>query len=328
MFWMSHYITAGLIAPTFAAPQRSWYRSGMDGKYVLGVFVAILSGIFITVGAMLQKYVVSQTPLEIRKQGLMRHVIRRPRWLLGLVMQLVLGAACYMLAMDLIGPALVPGLMAGGLIVLAIGSVKLMGEKLSRPEYLGLALMTIGILLLGLSGMTIRLELVRESLFHASTLMRIAVFTGGLLLLSGMAHLVSLRSTRRKGVILGFSNGILYALSNFWVSPLMAVIMLALTGRGTSAQLTIFVVACFVLVGTNLTAIVQIQQAFRHGQVSNIIPVQQIPIQIAPILVYFYAFALRPPKNLSSAFIIISVLLIISSGFLLGRRQSELEKIR
>jgi len=300
----------------------------MGTKYIIGVIVAIICGVVSTVGVMLQKKVVNDVPLESRDKGLMRQLMKKPLWLLGLFLQVGLGAATFIIAQELIGPALVPGLMASGLIVLAIGSVKLMGETLNMSEYIGVFLMTIGILLLGLSEMAINVEVVRESLALSSIIFRITIFTVSLFFLCGVMHLVSMRSARRKGVIMGFSNGFLYAQSNFWVSPLLAVITLVLAAKGSHAQIIIFILACIILLGTNIVAIIQIQQAFRFGQVSNVIPVQQIPIQIAPILVYFYAFSLRPPKNISSVFIIIGVLLIIISGFLLGRRQSEMEKIQ
>ncbi|HUT52220.1 MAG TPA: hypothetical protein VM658_02405 [bacterium] len=299
----------------------------MGANYVLGVFVAIICGVVNNVGVMLQKKAVNEVPLEARKKGLMRQLIKKPLWVLGLFLQVGLGAATFIIAQDLIGPALVPGLMASGLIVLAVGSVKLMGETLSRSEYAGVFLMAAGILLLGLSEMSISLEVVRESLAVSGIIARIAIFTLSLFFLCGIMYLVSLRSTSRKGVIMGFSNGFLYALSNFWVSPMLAVIAVVLAAKGSPAQLVIFILACVILIGANLMAIIQIQQAFRFGQVSNIIPVQQIPIQIAPILVYFYAFSLKPPQSISSALIIIGVLLIIVSGFLLGRRQSEMERI-
>jgi hypothetical protein len=50
-----------------------------------------------------------------------------------------------------------------------------------------------------------------------------------------------------------------------------------------------------------------------------------VPIQITPILVYFYVFSLTPPKSISGVYIISGVFLIIVSGFLLGRRQTEPE---
>ena len=86
--------------------------------------------------------------------------------------------------------------------------------------------------------------------------------------------------------------------------------------------------ACIILVVSNLLAFTQIQVAFKFGQASNIIPVQQISVQITPILVYFFVFSLTPPKTISGVFIVAGALLIIASGFLLGRRQEELEKIK
>lgn len=299
----------------------------MGAKYVLGVFVAIICGVINSSGVMLQKKVVNEVPLHLRDKGLMRRVMIKPLWILGLFLQVGLGAALFVLAQYLIGPALVPGLMASGLIVLALGSVKLMGEKLSLPEYAGIFLMTVAILLLGLSQMAISVEVGRASLALSSIIRRIAIFTVSLFGLGGIMHLVALHSAGRKGVIVGFSNGFLYALSNFWVSPISWVAAPVLGGKADSSQLGIFIAAGVILIFTNVVGIIQIQQAFRFGQVSNVIPVQQIPIQTAPVLVYFYAFSLRPPNSLSSALIIIGVLLIIFSGFLLGRRQEQMEKI-
>lgn len=299
----------------------------MNSKYLLGVAVAVLCGVVNNVGVLLQKKVVSDLPPEFRSRGFMRRLLTNPLWLLGLFLQVGLGAVTMMIAQGLIGPALVPGLMASGLIVLALGSVKLIGETLNRSESIGIGLMILGILCLGLSGLDIGLDRVRAALAWSDTLVRIAVFTVSLFLLWGGIHAVSLKTARRKGIIMGFSNGFLYALSNFWISPLLAVIALVLTGKGSFGQIVIFALASLILVSTNLLAIRQIQEAFKFGQAGNIIPVQQIPIQIAPILVYFFAFALKPPSHLAGALIILGVSLIIVSGFLLGRRQAELETI-
>jgi hypothetical protein len=84
--------------------------------------------------------------------------------------------------------------------------------------------------------------------------------------------------------------------------------------------------ASFILVGTNAIGMWQTQECFRYGQASNIIPVQQVPVQIAPVLVYFYVFALTPPSRISVVYMISGVALIIISGFLLGRRQEQPEE--
>jgi hypothetical protein len=97
---------------------------------------------------------------------------------------------------------------------------------------------------------------------------------------------------------------------------------IVLGGNGTSAQVVTFVLASVILVGANLAVIRQIQEAFKFAQASNVIPVQLVPIQTTPILVYFYVFSLTPPKPISAVYIIVGASLIVVAGFLLGRRQA------
>ena len=300
----------------------------MDLHYPLGVAMAILCGVVIQSGILLQKKVVNDLPPEVREKGFMRTLVRKPMWLAGIVLEVAVGAVTFMTAQNLIGPALVPGLMASGLIVLAIGSVKLIGETLSAGEYAGIFLMIVGILLLGLSELEIPVERVREALAFPGTAGRIAVFSVSLLLLWGATHLASLRSPKRKGMIIAFSNGFPFCLSNFWISPLLAVWVVVLGGNGSWGQIGLFVLASAILVGTNLFGIRQTQEAFKFAQASNVIPVQQVTVQITPVLVYFYVFSLDPPTRLAGALIVSGALCVSLSGFLLGRRQSELEKIR
>jgi hypothetical protein len=64
----------------------------------------------------------------------------------------------------------------------------------------------------------------------------------------------------------------------------------------------------------------QNQIAFKYAQASNIIPVAQVPIQICPVLVYFFIFALTAPHTISVFLILTGTILTIVAGFLLGRR--------
>ena len=299
----------------------------MHYSYALGVFAAILCGVLNNAGVLLQKKAVNDVPKELRSKGFMRALLKSRVWWLGMFLQIGVGMAAFVAAQALIGPALVPGLMASGLIVLALGSVKLMGESLRPLEYLGILMMVMGIALLGLSGLEISLDRVQKLLASRDTVFRVMVFTVSMVICWGMMHLVSLKSAKRKGIIMGFSNGFLFSLSNFWVSPLVAVIVVVLSGRGDFSQTVIFILACIILVGANLMAFYQIQHAFKSGQASNIIPVQQISVQLTPVLVYFLVFALRPARNISTALISAGAMLIILAGFLLGQRQSEMEKL-
>ena len=299
----------------------------MDLKYILGVATAIFCGISMQAGIIIQKKAVNDMPTEDRAQRFLRTLIKSPKWLGGLLLEYGLGTASFLVAQSLIGPTLVPGLMASGLIVLAIGSVKIIGEALSLSEYAGIVLMIAGISLIGLSELDISVDVVRDRLAASDTATRIAILTIGLFILWGITHVGSLWHTRRKGIIMAFSNGFPFAISNFWVSPLLAVFGIVMTGNGNWRQMGLFVLASAILVGCNVLGIWQTNEAFKFAQASNVIPVQQISVQITPILFYFYVYALKSPQSISRAFIIIGVTCILLAAFLLGRRQSELEKV-
>jgi uncharacterized membrane protein len=279
-------------------------------------------------GIILQKKAVNDMPTADKTQRFLATLLKNPRWLGGLALEYGVGTCAFMIAQSLIGPALVPGLMASGLIVLAIGSVKIIGEALNLSEYIGIALLIAGILLLGLSELEISVDVVRDRLADSNTALRIAILSVSLFLLWGWTHFQSLKLAQRKGILMAFSNGFPFAISNFWISPLIAVFAVVMTGNGNWRQIGLFVLASVILVGCNVLGIRQTNEAFKFAQASNVIPVQQLSVQITPILFYFYVYALKPPKPISGVLILVAVALIILAAFLLGRRQSELEKIK
>ena len=113
-------------------------------SYWLGVLLAISSGVCSNLGSVFQKKAVNEIPQEEREQKFFRTLIRKPWWLFGMLIQYGFAASFLILAQVYIGPALVPGLVASGLIVLAIGSIKLVGESLRKQEAIGIALLMFG----------------------------------------------------------------------------------------------------------------------------------------------------------------------------------------
>lgn len=297
-------------------------------EYIVGVCLAVLCGVFINAGLLCQKKVINDIPPENRNRRFMRTLIGKPLWISGFVLEIVGGAVTFMLAQSYLGPTLVPGLMATGYIVLVVGSIRILKERLNRMEYTGIVLLIGGIALLGFSALEIPGEIVRKALEGNGIIARIVIFSAAMCLLWGLTHWSAMRSSKRKGVIMGFSNGFPFGLSNFWIAPLMALIWIVLAGKGSAAQIRIFIAACIILIVVNLLAIRQTQEAFKFADAHNVIPMQQIPVQIAPILYYVSVFSLAPPSKGSVVYITTGVLLIVVSGFLLCRRQSELEKIR
>ena len=285
--------------------------------YILGIVLAILSGIVNNLGTVLQKKVVNE---HRNDEEFLKNLAKNPTWLFGLILQLVLGAIFFMIAQLLIGPALVPGLMAAGLIILALGSVRILGETLKKDEYIGIIVMIIGILLLGLS----QLSIPTETLQLTDYVFTMTLFTVILTLLSIICKLYANKMQKFKALLLALFSGFMLSLTNFWISPLMTVFEQM---NFTPGYIVIFVVASIILVVTNIFAITELQKAFTAGQASNLIPVQQVPIQITPIFVYFLVF-LQTAQPIAFVYITMGVVLIIASSFLLGKRQAKMEQIK
>ena len=285
--------------------------------YLLGVILAILSGIANNFGTVLQKKVVNE---HRNDEEFLKNIAKDKTWLIGLILQLAIGSIFFMVAQLLIGPALVPGLMAAGLIVLTLGSIKILGETLKRDEYIGIIIMIIGILLLGLS----ELSIPTETLNLVNYILTMTIFTVILVLGAITCKMLAKKIGRVKALLLAIFSGFMFSLSNFWISPLMIVFEQM---NFTPVYIVIFIIASVILVLTNIFGITELQKAFTAGQASNLIPVQQVPIQITPIFIYFFVFLLTAPP-IAFVYISIGVALIILSSFLLGKRQAQMEEIQ
>ncbi len=296
-----------------------------DIGYIIGVFCAIGSGVINNIGTLCQKKVVNDL-LEGEMVG--RNLLKKPLWIFGLFLQFGLGTFLFLLAFGLvieewgIGAALVPGLMAAGLIVLAIGSIKILGEKLRKLEIIGILLMVGAIAMLGFSGL--ETQVTQTQLDDPSFMIRVAIFTLIIGALSLFCELYRRRTVKFKGLFLAIFSGGMFAISNLWVAPLTALFEFVFAGQ----YIIWFIISCGILIISNYYGLLKINQAYQHGQVANLIPIQQVPIQIAPIFIYFGIFMALPLHFYSYPLMIIGVALIIVSSFLLSQRQARLEEIQ
>ncbi len=295
----------------------------VDNFYWLGVFLAILAGSTTQSGSVLQKKAVNEVSGE---PEFMRSLVRRPIWILGIFLSYGVSSIFYLTAQIYIGPALLPGLMAFGLIALVLGSTKIVGEKLKIEEIIGILLMIVGTFLLSMSGLSI--DITQTSLLDLDFAIRTFIFTGIILLLSLSCQIFQKKYESFKGILLAILSGFMFSLSNFWTSQLMAVIADILSGNFILPQLIIFVISIILLIITNILGLVTIQQAFKVGQASNMIPIQQVPSLILPIFIYFAVFLMVPPSIFSVVLLIISITLIMASSFLLGKRSAKMEEIK
>lgn len=297
----------------------------MAENYLLGVILAILGGTINSFGVVLQKKVVNKIPKEAREERFMRTLIRNPIWVLGLIFIIVFSAIFFLLAQAMIGGALVPGLAAIGLVVLVIGSIKIIGEKLKNLKFLGIGILIIGILLIGLSELSIEGDI--DYFIDTGFNVRIIIFTSILCFLWMGCRIAGKKEYKGKTIFLAFSAGLPFAIGNSWMQPFIISMSNVFGGKGRLLDFIIFIGSTILVAPTSFAGIVFVQEAFKYGDASKIVPIQQIPIQITPIFLYFGVFLKVRPTILSPYYIIFGVLLIIISGFLLGKRQAAIEII-
>ncbi|MFX1552051.1 MAG: hypothetical protein ACFFB9_17010, partial [Promethearchaeota archaeon] len=286
-------------------------------------FLAILSGSINNIGLVLQKKVVNEVPPEAK---FFRSLVKKPVWITGLLMELAIGSVFFMIAQIFIGPALIPGLMAFGLIFLAIGSVKIVGETLKKEEIIGIILMIIAIFSLGLSELSV--DITGIDILAIDLVINMTIFTIILFLGSFICEILQRKIEKLKGIFLAISSGFQFSLTNFWIAPLMAVIAHVFGGTASLGEIYIFIASAVILIAASILGIMKIQQSFQVANASRMIPIQQVPIQITPVLAYFFVFTLMPPTMLPIIYIIIGVAFIILSSFLLAKRQAQLDAIK
>ncbi|WXG46749.1 MAG: DMT family transporter [Candidatus Atabeyarchaeum deiterrae] len=298
-----------------------------DGAvYWIWVLLAVTGGIISNIGVILQKKVVNEIPLKAKQQRFFRSLVRRPVWLLGLVLSMFAPAAFVIGANLYIGPALVPGLMNAGLIVLAIGSVRMNKEKLQKSEYAGILLMMAAVFFLGFSMLSI--DMSKYDLNTQWIFLNSIEFTAIIVVLWAIFFIFQRKSANHRAVLLIFASGFMYVLTNFWVAPLSATIFTVLQGIATVNEWIFFILSCVILPTANLMTIANQQTAYRYGQASNLNTIQQFPTQLVPVFVYLFVFQMTPPSIYSLPLLVMGTALVLISSFLLARRKEEISKIK
>ncbi|UCF99211.1 MAG: hypothetical protein JSV89_06640 [Spirochaetaceae bacterium] len=290
----------------------------------MGVLLAVLSGVAHNIGVLMQKKVVNK--ITSGRRGFFARLIRHPLWLAGFVVHMGLGSALFLLAQARLGPALIPGLMASGLVVLVLGSIWFLKERLGFVETAGILLLITAITLLGFSRISI--DLGEFNVLAGNFLLRAAVFSLICATLILILEVLQKRITHYRGSVLAISSGLFYALSNFWVGPFMGAVLRIFNGRFNLPVISLFATGSAILMLTNMYGIAKLQLAFRITNASLAIPIQQIPIQSAPAVVYLAVFRLAPPSATSMLLFCAAIPMVIGSSFVLARRQGMMEAIQ
>jgi multidrug transporter EmrE-like cation transporter len=295
-------------------------------NYALGVFLGILTGMINFFGGVLQKKAINDTPMEMRDQNLMKALVKNKIWILGLLCQMAFSTVFLMLAQSLIGATLMPGLMASGLIILAIGSVKLLKEQLKINEIIAIIFLIIGITLIGLSELTIQTTI--ANFLDIGFNLRIGIVTIFFAVAWLSLYYTGKKAKKNKSLLLAIGTGFPPSIANIWMQPMIVAMVIVLNGTAGSIEWFLFLLSVFITTTAIFSSITHTQTALNSGNVSIIAPVQQIPQQISPLFIYYFIYMLASPNPLSFPLILTGVLLIVTSGFVLAKRQAALEKIK
>ena len=288
--------------------------------YWIGIIIALVSGSIKSVGHVIQKKVIVGLPEESK---LMKTLVRNRMWVFGLILDMGVGTIFFFIAQAFIGPVLIPGLIDIGLIVLAIGSVKIIGDTLKKEEILAIFLIIVAVFLLSSSELDVKTSEI--NLLEIGFVVRLALYSLTLFVLSILFEWLQRNNQQYRGILLAILSGFMFAISNAWVGVLTGVFS---QGFANPGHLILLIFASIILPLTNALGIIKINQAFKEGKAHVMIPIQQIPLEITPIIIYFFVFLLVAPKIYSLPFITIAGILLIICSYLLGKRQVQFEEIK
>ena len=294
-----------------------------DITYFIGIVLALIAGTIVQIGALLQKFIVNKHSDDPK---FFKSLVKSPVWILGLLMQVIIGGlGFYFIAIILIGPALVPGLMAVGLIVLAVGSIKILNEKLGKEEIIGILLMIAGVTFLGLSELTI--DVFTFDIFNSGFIFRIIGFSIAILFLAIIIEIFRRKYPKKKGFMLAIEAGLILSLNTVWASPGSTVVAHIVDGIIIEEEIIFGIIILIVVLLIVAIGITIGQISFKYGQANVLVPLTNLPIQVIPVIAFFIVFLSIPPYAFSVIFVIIGFALVITSSFLLAKKQAKFETI-
>lgn len=294
-----------------------------DLTYFLGILFALLAGVVVYIGVLMQKHVINKHSNDPK---FIRSLVKNPIWIMGLLLQVVIGGLVfYFVAIIFIGPALVPGFMSVGLIILALGSVKILNEKLGKEEILGILLMIAGVSFLGFSNLSI--DVSTFIILDSGFILRLIVFTIVVLCLAILFEILRRKYEKFRGLLMAIEAGLILSLNTVWASPGTTVVTHVVDGIIIHEEIIFGIIIGIILLLIVAIGITIGQISLKYGQANILAPLTSVPIQTIPVISFFIVFLSTPSNILSVLYLIIGFIFIISSSFLLSRRQTKLEQV-
>jgi len=237
-------------------------------------------------GLLFQKYETNKAGLD--KDASVGLFLKRPLWVLGILMQTIFVIPFFFLVIDLLGVTLAQPLVTTGLLIFIIGSLFMLKERLHRVEWLGVALMFSAALMVALSNVTGDVPL--STFVDPGFIPRAIVFFSVAVALAILGAIIAKKQGGRQ--VLGYAvlMGVSYAMVST-AGQFMTPSLDMLFGPGLDALGCILLVGGFsgTVLGT-IAGIVFSQKAFQRSQAITIVPTSQAIINVLPIFGGIYVF--------------------------------------
>lgn len=298
-------------------------------RYLLGIAAALCAGTAFNVGILIQKSAVDRLP---HGRLLLRTLLKRPVWLSGFVLQFIFGTPLYIVAIGLIGPAVVPGIMAFGLVVLATGAVAVRKERIRPKEVVGISLVILAVV--GFASSHLSIDVLSFSMTDPVLLRRSAFFAGAVIVVATICAVAARRVARGRAfrhepaaVFHAVRAGLWYNVSNLCLGFITAGIALVADGRIGVQDSVVLAGAVVLALAANFFGVAATQNALANGRAAVAIPLQDGVSQIVPVGIFFIVY--RPYIPDAASFVSLgaaAALLITGVVFLTDRlAASEVE---
>ncbi len=294
-----------------------------QSEIAIGVTFGILAGIVLNLGLILQKLAVDKYQND---EKFMRSMVKNRMWLLGAILNFLLGSLIIpMIARFFIGQGLLQGLSAAGLIILAIGSVKIIKESLTQTEIIAIVVLMVGIVVLAFSALYS--DIVEYDYVGGGFPGRLFIATAIILGTCGGLFLVQRYLPKYRGVSLAIIAGLLPALTNnFWLDAVLGTMVSVTEGTPHPIETTIFILGSVFVLIMDVAGMMVLTRAFSYGDANKLVPVSLIPLLITPMISFLWVYNLTVPHAWSVLFFYLGTAIILASTFVLARRQVLVEE--
>ncbi len=291
-------------------------------RYGLGVFTAVLAGIVYNLGVLVMKRAISRLPMD---RPLRFSFLQSPLWIAGLALQFVMGVPLNFLAVGLIGPVLVPGLMAVGLVVLALAAVLTGVEKPRWTDFAGVTLLVLAVFGFGLSRLAV--DITATSPRDPVLLLRALLFLGAvvvLILVCTAAARAARGAESVAGILFGVQSGLLYTIGNISAGFVAGVVVRLGRGPADGLEILVGAIAIAIAAGGSSLGVITTQHALRHGRVVVTVALQNAIGMLVPMGLFFLVYRPFAPTAGQLAFVGVgSVFLIAGILLLTGRLEGS-----